>query len=982
MQESPGTVPNPEFTRRLLHREAGITDRKAALAQFVEKRIFAANPAVTGEEGVGQEFTTLSAREKADLLYGKLTAYLDTVQLIRQEREKDLTLEPEPVNPRLVGEMRALWEDTTAKDLFLSRFAESRVDTSLFRVSELGRSWQQVNKEIVRLEETYRVLSRKLFLQEVIRPDQVSVTKSEIAKAAQEVTILRSQREKLVTLEGFPAVAENTDAVAQIAYEQFTEYARQAQESGFVWLPSRVDLYHRTVEALQNGRWPFLVGEAGTGKSELADAAAVALTGEQPTHLACSSRTSERDLISFQDIDSATGGGFEQYGPLMQAATGYQDSRRETPTFQRGRIMRADESGRLGDQGYARFKEARQLRSATPREVEAWKKGTSLPTSKQLNGKPILPGFACIWTTNPVGPRYPDRSEPDAAMRRELATITVDYPPMTQEEPELYEFMVATLMDENRHITAAKEELTSAYTKVEIPPDQQEVLSDGTRIVGKYEIVTDPTNTQHGILYRLSFALRALQDAFNYGNMVEIPQQALRFTTGTDGAIQITSQGGDLLTLSSSTVTLGEVGSWMKGFNERFTKDNPKFHTSNLTDYLKLKLETYLAQADIDDRPKIKALFDYFHLFDPPPDLSSSQPITPKEIGYLSPRVPRPVEVVRREPKQKESQPPTTTGKPELYDDIRVMLENGSTVLVKPEPLIFEHQGKKRKLKHGSKFTMGENRLQYVGYAPDGKVVASIYTGRRDEALHKFFDPKEIQEKGDFTDWALELAKQQLGENNVLDEQVIHKMVEKLRAQGINVEFEIPDVEMPLEYLENLKVDDQNKRTRLLVLRPEWMLVDGVRKEITINNLKNMLQGKNPFGTGDIFNPDEWSIDFLRYGPFVSVQLLAGYANPTKEVIPESLNKKWPEQEELLKTVGGIRREAAETVWDMLLYYANTGEWLLTQSFDWTKTMSHIDPYYIAVGKEKGIRIYSIPPRWNSIHQKYNLGVCPQKTTK
>ena len=99
-----------------------------------------------------------------------------------------------------------------------------------------------------------------------------------------------------------------------------------------------------------------------------------------------------------------TGGSYKEYGPLMQAFTGFEDSRQKTPSYPTGRICDFEESGRLGPRAYSIIKEARGLTTGDP-----------------LNGKPVLPGAGAIWTTNPVGPRYPDRRAPDPAMRRELA---------------------------------------------------------------------------------------------------------------------------------------------------------------------------------------------------------------------------------------------------------------------------------------------------------------------------------------------------------------------------------------------------------------------------------------------------------------------------------------------------------------------------------------------------------------------------------
>jgi hypothetical protein len=376
------------------------------------------------------------------------------------------------------------------------------------------------------------------------------------------------------------------------------------------------------IAGLQNGRWPVLVGEAGSGKSEQADAAAHALTGEKPTHLACSSKTSERDMVGIQALDQ-NGQSYLDYGPVMQAITGLNDSREHEPSHN-GRIVRFDESGRLGDQGYATIKELRQLK---PGSI--------------FHGKKVLAGFSSIWTTNPTGPRYPDRADPDPAMRRELSYITVDYPPMSEDEPEIYEFLVANLLDENGHITAKYSEVAPGFKTLAV--SGEEVVSDGRKIIGKEEIEPNRTDLSHGILYRLAFAIKTVEDAFVSGNG-EIKDTALRYTVDQTGKIKIVQNGGEPLTLDTSTITLGEIASWMKGYKDRLLKDDANFQTDDLESWLQFKINLYLKQSDSEDRDKLRAIFEYFHLFDQSPAQNQdSKPLTPREIGYLSPRVKRPL---------------------------------------------------------------------------------------------------------------------------------------------------------------------------------------------------------------------------------------------------------------------------------------------------------------------------------------------------
>ncbi|HOX40812.1 MAG TPA: AAA family ATPase [bacterium] len=791
-------------------------DRRAKLIRrYIDQRVIALDPDFE-EEDLSENFADLSAREKVDLLYNKLVARYKALEAIRQEEASNPESKPEPIDPYLISEIKTLWSDQEVADLFVSRYAEARIDAKLYRLSELGSRWQRVNQTITRKEREFEALTQKLFLRQVARPDQLAATRGKAERLAKDLIRLREEREQITKLYDLPPIPENADTAAAIQYDKLREYKRQAGE-GFVWLDSRTQIHHQTIAALQNGRWPVLVGEAGSGKSEQADAAARVLTGEDPTHLACGERTSERDMISDKEIDPVTGGSFDAYGPVMQAATGYDDSRQSAPSHH-GRIVRFDESGRLGSQGYAIIKELRQKR---PGDL--------------LFGKPVQSGFGSIWTTNPVGPRYPDRTDPDPAMRRELAYIEVDYPPMTEYNPELYEFMLANLMDENDHIAVAGKEVAPAYRKVDYPAqfkmgeyvaglnsdrrmtpaEIEEINKADPRLVTAYEeVITDRTSSEHGTLWRLSFAIRALQDAFNYGNAQEIPDTALRYVQDQDGTKVVTS-GGDPLTLATSTVTLGEIASWMRGFAERKIKDNPEFQTDNLTEWIQFKLETYIKQTDTQDREKIRAIFEYFHLFDPSNVSAEAKPLTPKEIGYLSPRVPRPL--ILAEPKKEEApqavspeRQPRVTTTPELHQAIELMLEDGKMVFVRPQKLVFEKSGKSTSLFPNNQFDLSGEKVRFKGFVDasdpiaehQGKLVIEIMD---EPGLHRLVTEDEIKEQGE-NFWPFEKLSQEEVErqyNKQIEALRTARIIEQLRsgAEGI---IDINGRECPLPTMETV----------------------------------------------------------------------------------------------------------------------------------------------------------------------------------
>lgn len=594
------------------------------LSKYIE-RIIDQHPSEIEEEeldDIQKTYMHKGPEEKANILYEKVMAYR-TDQVRGAE-----------IDPYLIHEIKVLFDDEKTRQIASVTFSEVRLDAQADRASSLRSVYDITLHENEEIEGKYGVLEKDVYLGRLKSASSVSSAKSKMERYAGNLMRLEKRKQSLEILEGFPHTEENTDAAASFQYQQLKEYQKELKE-GFVWLPSRKKIHQDTVSSILNHRWPTLVGEAGSGKSEQADAAAVELTGNYPTEIACSSTTGEKDLIGDLAVDPLTGGSYTKYGPLMQAFTGYDDSRQVEPTFKTGRIARFDESGRMGDKGYSVIKKARQVKPGG-----------------DFFGRPMLPGASAVWTTNPVGPRYPGRMGPDAALRREISEIDVAYPPMSADDPELYEFMLTALLDENAHIRAFKDEIAPAYERKEVPEDKRIVLEDGSIIIAGQEIIKNMTDQKHGALWRFSGAIKSLQDGFVYGNAAEqYPDSLLRFKE-VNGVIGVTSDGsGEVLTLESSTVTLGEVASWMKGFNERHEKLDPEFHTDNLNDWLNFKIQTYLKQADAADKEKIEAIFSHFGFLDTTRNnVFQSAPLTPKEIGYLSPRVPRPVEVERPKP--------------------------------------------------------------------------------------------------------------------------------------------------------------------------------------------------------------------------------------------------------------------------------------------------------------------------------------------
>lgn len=210
----------------------------------------------------------------------------------------------------------------------------------------------------------------------------------------------------------------------------------------------------------------------------------------------------------------------------------------------------------------------------------------------------------------------------------------------------------------------------------------------------------------------------------------------------------------------------------------------------------------------------------------------------------------------------------------------------------------------------------------------------------------------EIPTKPEFR--GVERAKELFGED-FLGEEAIHRMEESCKAKGINVKFEIPITEFQYSEsdLERAKQDEEEDKSRMVVLRPEWMRIkvkkafgreEEIRQPVNILNLRNLFKKEekgnitydnNPFGDGPVF----WALTWYNDQEFAKEHLKGGYSMPTKEVLPDSWDKNWEDQNELLGD-GERRREAVEAVWDLLLSYAVTGQKHLTQKADWTNSLT------------------------------------------
>ncbi len=558
-----------------------------------------------------ESLNDLSREEKSQYFY-------DLVVTVRQARA---TGDDEGARETL-SRMKALMEtDPASVEYFSKAFTKARTDQHIVERSSLFRETTLLASDIKTLSAEYVGLKQRVFTGEITGIASRKNAEERIRELSRKIVAKQGERAERVALKGIERSGENTDIAASESYATIRRYHEEAKE-GFAWLPSRVEINQKILAALKNGRFPLLVGEPGTGKSEQADAVARDLTGEPCVKVACTSSTGEHDLILEKEVEAGTS--YHEYGGVTQAFTGYEKSTDMEPAYPHGRVVRLDEFLKINfDKSFGLIKEIGQMKEG-----------------EQMHRKvrhPKLPGSAIIATTNPAGTRHHlDPMLP--ALEREFAEIKVDYLPMSSENPELYEFMLATLMDEKGYIALPKGEIAPAYVEKEVAGEQK--TADGRNILREQEIVPDVASRQHGTLYRLAFAVKALEDSYVANNPDERPNYADKLLRIENGKI---SQNGEELTLESSTLTLKEISSWMRGFEHRFEETNEAMHVKTLSGWFAYKAGVFISQCPKQDQEKLTAIFDHFGILNPEAKEYDRKPMTNMEIGYLSPRVPRPL---------------------------------------------------------------------------------------------------------------------------------------------------------------------------------------------------------------------------------------------------------------------------------------------------------------------------------------------------
>lgn len=577
----------------------------------------------------------LSPEEKAEQLFGLFNEYSalrrglyregmraskkgrKINQIPTDEKEKILAAcFQNPLLQRLSGEISYLWQDVQVRGVFIAKVKES-LDQRKINGEGL-KEYRRLKNELAGSEEEYFNLLRNQFLMRQMTPTlrEIDISRNRVLRAE-----LRRSIKDLETTGGMSERArlakggldrEHADLTALLAFERLLDYHRQFKKSGIIITRSREQLLGEVVEKTAAGTWIQLVGETGTGKSTFAKRTSNILNGEFPQYASGERWGDTRALIGTKTMEGSKV--YFDFGPLTFALTGCRNSMEmeeaiRTDSETRGRILQLDELNKFDqDTLMGALNIVSTLR---PGEIFNFKE---LPGIKLRMARR---GFAIIATMNPATVRY-DRKELDPSTERRFydGKEKVGYPPMTPQNPELYEIFLAILMDDNGRIRVPEDELAPLFREVK------------DTAVGLVKSELEPDVKKHGALYRFSLSAAEIHKSFTQqSNVAKIAT--------SDGLLERTVLDMEILV------------KWMDGYRGQVEGGY------SLATYLEKKVHDFYANIEsANDKAIFERIFNHFGFNIVTPRVVTKPnytPLTPIEIGYLSPNTPRAVRRIGEE---------------------------------------------------------------------------------------------------------------------------------------------------------------------------------------------------------------------------------------------------------------------------------------------------------------------------------------------
>lgn len=615
--------------------------------------------------------------EKAEQLFGLYSEYLDYKkakwpykqrlleasggkvdrQLSEEEKnerrgkrkEERIKIEEEIASDDLVvkleGEISRLWDNPQAKAIFLERVGEAIKERGPHEQSL--RAFNGLQHTALGLEEEYQTLMRNHFLLRQMTPTlrgmEIARNRSEREQINRQIGGLETPKR---TTEGLLPL-EKADLASLIAYERLERYHQEFHDQGFIKTPSRQRLLEQVLTQTADGTWILLTGETGSGKTQLATVVSRVLNDEPPLYASGEERGDVTRLIGTKAM-SALGESYYEFGPLVAAMTGVTTSQeadaassKDKTQQPKGKIVVVDELNKFNqDALFGALKVGHNVREGATFNYKELPGVTLRKTER---------GFGLIGTRNPATVRY-ERQDLDPALERLFynGKVTIDYPPMSNQDPELYEMFLAILMDENGRIRIAKDELAPAFRSAK----------DDVKGTVTQEIDSDVI--KHGTLYRFALAVSEIHKSFN--------QKPSVAKVGTDEGY-----------LERTVLEMGVLVDWMRSYQSEVEGG------LSLTNYLEKKLHNFYSNVDNEtDKVIFNRVFNHFGFDIDQEPAQSPRPyyeaLTPLEMGYLTPRTERVVRKIGEEATPKTKLEVLSDGTEIYYQDSPLTISEEQTL--------------------------------------------------------------------------------------------------------------------------------------------------------------------------------------------------------------------------------------------------------------------------------------------------------------
>jgi len=408
---------------------------------------------------------------------------------------------------------------------------------------------------------------------------------------------------------------DSGDLSALAEYETLKKYAHELRRGNFIWTESRRALLAKLEAAAFSGQPVLISGESGTGKTRLVEQASLVLTG-QICNETPGKDTRFQDLIAKPKI-SSNGQSYFEYKEVGEAVTGRDSTLKDEPDH-RGRIV-ADDEFNLLDSSEQTGRLAR---------VAEWTPGKKVRMPVTNQEVQVAPNFLYCAMVNLASERYERKKIPPEVLRK-FAKVDVGYPPQSEKNPELYEMMLAALMDQNGRLRASESEIMPEY---EYEENEEWLEADGqrtkatvrTRRLLEVKTTKDArgreTSTQAGgFLWRLANCLGELNKSFS------------RHET-------VLKAKGEGQFVKDIIIDVGQI----LGFLKQYVKMG---QGKNLEEFVANKLKEQFLDRDAyskEDRALVREFLSYYGIgvdSAEGQDRAEFRNFSPVEVGLLSPRV-------------------------------------------------------------------------------------------------------------------------------------------------------------------------------------------------------------------------------------------------------------------------------------------------------------------------------------------------------